>query len=63
MCRVPRALSALDHARGSAAPAHLGSQSLWLDEALTGRLARGSLGDLLHRAAGEQVNLPLFYRR
>jgi mannosyltransferase len=39
----------------------LGSQSLWLDEALTGRLARGSLGDLLHRVATEEANPPLFY--
>jgi hypothetical protein len=39
----------------------LGSQSLWLDEVLTARLAESSLGDLLHRVAEQEANPPLFY--
>ena len=46
--------------RRSACPT-LGSQSLWLDEVLTGELARGSLGGLFHRVAEQEANPPLFY--
>jgi mannosyltransferase len=58
---VPRALIALTALAAALRLPTLGSQSLWLDEALTGRLARGSLGDLLHRVATEEANPPLFY--
>ena len=61
MPRVPRALIALTVLAAALRLPTLGSQSLWLDEALTGRLARGSLGDLLHRVATEEANPPLFY--
>ena len=39
----------------------LGSQSLWLDETLTGRLARGDLASLFDRLAIEEANPPLYY--
>jgi mannosyltransferase len=39
----------------------LGSQSLWLDETLTGGLARGGLDELFHRVASQEANPPLFY--
>ena len=58
---MPRALIALTVLAAALRLPTLGSQSLWLDEALTGRLARGSLGDLLHRVATEEANPPLFY--
>ena len=58
---MPRALIALTALAAALRLPTLGSQSLWLDEALTGRLARGSLGDLLHRVADEEANPPLFY--
>ena len=61
MPRVPRALIALTVVAAALRLPTLGSQSLWLDEVLTGRLARGSLGDLLHRVATEEANPPLFY--
>ena len=58
---MPRALIALTALAAALRLPTLGSQSLWLDEVLTGRLARGTLGDLLHRVAGEEANPPLFY--
>jgi len=58
---VPRALIVLTVLAAALRLPTLGSQSLWLDEALTGRLARGTLGDLLHRVAEEEANPPLFY--
>jgi len=58
---VPRALIALTALAAALRLPTLGSQSLWLDEALTGNLARGSLGDLLHRVAEQEANPPLFY--
>ena len=57
---MPRALIALTALAAALRLPTLGSQSLWLDEALTGRLARGSLGDLLDRVATEEANPPLF---
>jgi hypothetical protein len=61
MSRVPRALIALTALAAALRLPTLGSQSLWLDEVLTGRLAEGSLGDLLHRVAEQEANPPLFY--
>jgi mannosyltransferase len=58
---VPRALIALTALAAALRLPTLGSQSLWLDEVLTGRLARGSLGDLLHQVAEQEANPPLFY--
>jgi mannosyltransferase len=59
--RVPGALIALTVLAGALRLPTLGSQSLWLDETLTGRLARGDLGELIHRVADEEANPPLFY--
>ncbi|MGZ8649532.1 MAG: glycosyltransferase family 39 protein [Solirubrobacteraceae bacterium] len=39
----------------------LGAQSLWLDETLTGRMARGGLRELFERVAAEEANPPLYY--
>ena len=61
MSPVPRALIALTALAAALRLPSLGSQSLWLDETLTGGLARGSLGDLFHRVAGQEANPPLFY--
>jgi mannosyltransferase len=61
MPRVPRALIALTALAAALRLPTLGSQSLWLDEVLTGNLARGSLGDLFHQAAQQEANPPLFY--
>ncbi len=61
MPRVPRALIALTALAAALRLPTLGSQSLWLDEVLTGELARGSLGDLFHRVAQREANPPLFY--
>jgi mannosyltransferase len=58
---VPRALIALTAVAAALRLPTLGSQSLWLDDTLTGGLARGSLGDLLHRVAEQEANPPLFY--
>jgi mannosyltransferase len=58
---VPRALIALTALAAALRLPTLGSQSLWLDETLTGGLARGSLGDLLHHVAESEANAPLFY--
>ena len=59
--RVPRALIALTALAAALRLPTLGSQSLWLDEVLTGELARGDLGALLHRIAEQEANPPLFY--
>ena len=61
MPRVPRALIALTALAAALRLPTLGSQSLWLDEVLTGNLARGSLGDLFHVVAQQEANPPLFY--
>ena len=61
MPRVPRALIALTALAAALRLPTLGSQSLWLDEVLTGELARGSLGGLFHRVAEQEANPPLFY--
>jgi hypothetical protein len=61
MPRVPRALIALTALAAALRLPTLGSQSLWLDEVLTGNLARGSLGDLVHHVAQQEANPPLFY--
>ncbi len=61
MPRVPRALIALTALAAALRLPTLGSQSLWLDEVLTGELARGSLGELFHRVAEQEANPPLFY--
>jgi 4-amino-4-deoxy-L-arabinose transferase-like glycosyltransferase len=61
MPRVPRALIALTALAAVLRLPTLGSQSLWLDEVLSGNLARGSLGDLLHQVAQQEANPPLFY--
>jgi mannosyltransferase len=61
MSPVPRALIALTALAAALRLPTLGSQSLWLDETLTGGLARGSLGDLFHTVAGQEANPPLFY--
>jgi 4-amino-4-deoxy-L-arabinose transferase-like glycosyltransferase len=58
---VPRAPIALTALAAALRLPTLGSPSLWLDETLTGGLARGSLGDLLHRVAEQEANPPLFY--
>jgi mannosyltransferase len=58
---VPRALIALTALAAALRLPTLGSQSLWLDEVLTGNLARGSLGDLFHVVAQQEANPPLFY--
>ena len=58
---MPRALIALTALAAALRLPTLGSQSLWLDEVLTGNLARGSLGDLFHRVAEQEANPPLFY--
>ena len=61
MPRVPRALIALTALAAALRLPTLGSQSLWLDEVLTGNLTRGSLGDLFHVVAQQEANPPLFY--
>jgi mannosyltransferase len=61
MPRVPRALIALTAVAAALRLPTLGSQSLWLDEVLTGNLARGSLGDLFRVVAQQEANPPLFY--
>ena len=61
MPRVPRALIALTALAAALRLPTLGSQSLWLDEVLTGNLARGNLGDLFHVVAQQEANPPLFY--
>ncbi len=62
MPRVPRAvLIALTALAAALRLPTLGSQSLWLDEVLTGELARGSLGELFHQVAEQEANPPLFY--
>src|SRR4051794_37004094 len=61
MPRVPRALIALTALAAALRLPTLGSQSLWLDEVLTGNLASGSLGDLFHVVAQQEANPPLFY--
>ena len=61
MPRVPRALIALTALAAALRLPTLGSQSLWLDEVLTGELARGSLGGLFHQVAEQEANPPLFY--
>src|SRR4051794_8970539 len=61
MPRVPRALIALTALAAALRLPTLGSQSLWLDEVLTGNLAHGSLGDLFHVVAQQEANPPLFY--
>jgi len=61
MPRVPRALIVLTALAAALRLPTLGSQSLWLDEVLTGRLARGDLGALFHRVAEQEANPPLFY--
>jgi mannosyltransferase len=61
MPRVPRALIALTALAAALRLPTLGTQSLWLDEVLTGNLARGSLGDLFHVVAQQEANPPLFY--
>src|SRR6187399_367823 len=61
MPRVPRALIALTALAAALRLPTLGSQSLWLDEVLTGNLARGTLGDLFHVVAQQEANPPLFY--
>ena len=61
MPRVPRALIALTALAAALRLPTLGSQSLWLDEVLTGNLARGGLGDLFHVVAQQEANPPLFY--
>jgi len=58
---VPRALIALTALAAALRLPTLGSQSLWLDETLTGRLASGPLGELFERAASEEANPALFY--
>ena len=58
---MPRALIALTALAAALRLPTLGSQSLWLDEVLTGNLARGSLGDLFHVVAQQEANPPLFY--
>jgi mannosyltransferase len=58
---VPRALIALTALAAALRLPTLGAQSLWLDEVLTGNLARGSLGDLFHVVAQQEANPPLFY--
>ncbi len=60
MPRVPRALIALTALAAALRLPTLGSQSLWLDETLTGGLARGSLGDLFRHVAEQEANPPLF---
>ena len=59
--RLTRALLALTALAAALRLPTLGSQSLWLDEVLTARLAEGSLGDLIHRVAEQEANPPLFY--
>src|SRR3954454_3324747 len=61
MPRVPRALIALTALAAALRLPTLGSQSLWLEEVLTGTLARGSLGALAHQVAQQEANPPLFY--
>lgn len=58
---MPRALIALTALAAALRLPTLGSQSLWLDEVLTGNLARGTLGDLFHTVAQQEANPPLFY--
>ena len=61
MPRVLRALIALTALAAALRLPTLGSQSLWLDEVLTGNLARGNLGDLFQLVAHQEANPPLFY--
>ncbi len=58
---VPRPVLALTALAALLRVPLLGAQSLWLDETLTGRLARGSLSELLRRLGSEEANPPLYY--
>src|SRR3954447_15082704 len=61
MPRVPRALIALTALAAALRLPTLGTQSLWLDEVLTGNVARGGLGHPFHPVAAQEPNPPLFY--